>query len=126
MWGGVSVGLHVKAYCERNGVARESVRGMIVMHTCDNPRCYNADHLVLGTQSANIKDMYAKGRQSFDRDADTRPKATGESHGQCVLSDQRVSQMRQRRELGITLRELAKEFGMSYGQTQRICAGESR
>lgn len=96
------------------------------MHTCDNPRCYNADHLKLGTQSDNVKDMYAKGRQSFDRGADTRRKAVGEGHGQCALSDDRVVSMRKRRALGVPLRKLAKEFGMSYGQTQRICAGESR
>lgn len=36
--------------------------GMVVMHICDNPKCLNPDHLVLGTQRANLADMRAKGR----------------------------------------------------------------
>lgn len=37
--------------------------GMVVMHTCDNPRCVNVDHLKLGTQAENVADMVNKGRQ---------------------------------------------------------------
>ncbi len=36
--------------------------GHVICHTCDNPRCVNPGHLWAGTQSENIKDMYAKGR----------------------------------------------------------------
>jgi response regulator of citrate/malate metabolism len=36
--------------------------GQVVMHSCDNPQCINIDHLVLGTQSDNIKDCVSKGR----------------------------------------------------------------
>jgi hypothetical protein len=36
--------------------------GMVVMHICDNPPCYNLEHLRLGTQDENIRDMRLKGR----------------------------------------------------------------
>lgn len=36
--------------------------GMVVMHSCDNPRCVNPDHLRLGTQADNIKDREEKCR----------------------------------------------------------------
>lgn len=36
--------------------------GLFVLHKCDNPVCCNPEHLFLGTQSENAKDMWAKNR----------------------------------------------------------------
>jgi hypothetical protein len=41
-------------------------KGMVVMHTCDNPQCINPDHLKLGTQKENMADMKAKGRAKLN------------------------------------------------------------
>lgn len=36
--------------------------GLVVMHGCDNPACVDLDHLLLGTQRANVLDRERKGR----------------------------------------------------------------
>jgi hypothetical protein len=42
-------------------------QGMEIMHTCDNPRCFNPSHLLLGTGSQNIRDSMFKGRRGTER-----------------------------------------------------------
>lgn len=39
-------------------------KGMVVMHSCDNTKCVNPEHLSIGTQRDNIIDMINKGRMS--------------------------------------------------------------
>ena len=54
------IGVHRLAWIEVNGPIPE---GMLVMHACDNRRCINVEHLLLGTQGDNMRDMAAKRRQ---------------------------------------------------------------
>lgn len=47
--------------------------GYHICHHCDNPPCVRPTHLFAGTASDNAKDMWAKGRASFNlprRDTD--------------------------------------------------------
>lgn len=53
---------HRAAYVEFVGPIPDGAE--VIMHTCDNPPCVNPDHLRPGTHRDNIRDMWAKGRQS--------------------------------------------------------------
>jgi hypothetical protein len=39
--------------------------GMVIRHRCDNPPCVNPDHLQVGTQRDNARDMSIRGRHQF-------------------------------------------------------------
>ena len=54
------VKLHRVAWEAHN--AEPIPEGMVVMHTCDNPGCFNPAHLVLGTVAENNADKATKGR----------------------------------------------------------------
>lgn len=55
--------------------------GMVVMHSCDNPRCVNPAHLSLGSTLDNMRDKIAKGRARVPKGADA---------GHAVLSEEQV------------------------------------
>ena len=75
-------GAHRMAWEKANG--REAPKGMVVMHTCDNRKCVNPEHLVLGTYKDNTQDMLAKGRDGF----------TGEKQYRHKLTEKEVRQIR--------------------------------
>lgn len=55
----------------------------VVMHTCDNKKCVNPEHLVIGTQQENVNDMIFKGRHRH-----------GETHHNAKFSDAQISEIR--------------------------------
>lgn len=65
--------------------------GLVVMHKCDNMKCCNPKHLILGTQLENIADRKAKGRTV------TRMKP-GAEHPSAKLKDADVLAIRASRE----------------------------
>ena len=58
-YGGKSYRVHRVAWMIAGGTIDD---GLYVLHRCDNPTCVNPNHLFLGTQDDNMKDMAAKGR----------------------------------------------------------------
>lgn len=53
------LGAHRVAYTTFVG---EIPSGIQVLHSCDNPKCINPEHLFLGTHADNMRDMSNKGR----------------------------------------------------------------
>jgi hypothetical protein len=51
---------HRAARIARNGPIPQETP--YVLHHCDNPPCWADNHLFLGTQADNVRDMWAKGR----------------------------------------------------------------
>ena len=51
---------HRKAYYDAFGAIP---KGMVVLHKCNNKQCVNPEHLMVGTQSDNVKQAYRDGLQ---------------------------------------------------------------
>jgi hypothetical protein len=59
-----------------------------VQHTCNNRRCCNPNHLILGDQSDNMKYMFKCNRQSKKFRG-----PSGENHGQAILTGDQVREI---------------------------------
>lgn len=91
--------------------------GLQVCHECDNARCVNPDHLWLGTQTENLNDCVAKGRNAV---------FLGEAHGQAKLTEDDVRTIRADYAAGgVTLKALAARYGMSVPGIHHIILGRT-
>lgn len=70
--------------------------GEKVCHSCDTPRCVNPDHLYVGTQLDNMRDMRSKLRGTH-----------GEGHPNATLTDAIVIDIRLRVAAGETQKSVA-------------------
>ena len=109
---GMTTTLHRKVYCEANGASLESIRGKVVRHTCDNPRCINPAHLIIGSHKDNSQDMVERQR--------TR----------AVLTPEQAQAVRERytpRSRGKdSARQIAKELGVSKGTVLNAIHGRTQ
>lgn len=96
-----SIATHRLSYEIHKG---EIPAGLVVMHTCDNPKCVNPKHLVLGTYKDNTQDMLKKGRHTAYR-------AFGEDNVRSKLTLEQAKYINAHPELGH--KQLASMFGVS-------------
>lgn len=92
---------HRLAYMFAHG---EIPEGQYVLHRCDNPPCCNPDHLFLGDQFDNMRDMIRKGRL-YNR--------TGSKNGCSKLTEDDVREIRRLKAEGVKQVRLAERFGVS-------------
>jgi len=104
---------HRVAYILWKGKIPES---LFVLHQCDNPRCINPDHLHLGTQKDNIREMRERGRAK-----DETRGSKGEKHHKSKLKDEDILKIRKLRSEGYTGTKLAQMFGVTNPMIYYIC-----
>lgn len=105
--------MHRVAYINAHGLTMADIAGLVVRHRCDNTRCINSDHLIIGTHADNKNDAVERGRA-----------AKGSAHGISKLTEAdvifcRENYVPQSRTLGQTA--LARRFGVSqFAMSQAI------
>lgn len=102
--------------------------GLRVLHKCDNPPCVRPDHLFLGTQLDNVRDMWSKGRaKRRARKPRPPPKGVprGSRHRNAKVAEADVRAMREARAAGERLRAIGERFGLSESNVCRIVSGET-
>lgn len=115
--------------------------GLYVLHRCDNRPCCNPNHLTVGTQRENIRDMLAKGRGNHARGerngmhthperrargarsgAHTHPECLlrGERNGSALLNCTKVIEIRAMAATGVSRSTIARHFGVSKTLINKI------
>ena len=91
--------------------------GLVVCHNCpsgDNPRCVHPDHLFIGTQGDNTRDMDKKGRRGTTKGYKYNVDWSGSNNANAKIDQNIADKMRERyRTVRITQSELAREFDVS-------------
>ena len=103
---------HRLAYCDYHNIDHSDIKGMLVRHTCDNRKCINPEHLVIGTHQDNMDDMKKRNRT-----------AKGEAHGRAKLSEVDIKTIRDRYIRGSKVHGLlaiAKDFGVAFQTVSQI------
>ena len=126
------------------------VGGLFVLHKCDAPACCRPDHLFIGTNDDNMKDMVAKRRHGCHVDPSYIPRgddhwsrrkpelmARGDRNGSRTkpesrrrgeqaskkLTNQKVMEMLALRKTGLKLWQLSERFGVRESTVSRILNG---
>jgi hypothetical protein len=86
--------------------------GAFLCHHCDNPPCVRPDHMFIGTNADNMRDMCRKGRQPCGARIHT-----------AKLTDDVVRAIRARHRIGERQAALAREYGLNDGTVSRLVRG---
>lgn len=108
---------HRLVYMEAHGLQRHDLTGLVVRHTCDNTRCINPEHLIIGTTQDNVDDKVRRGRQ-----------LRGVTIASSIATDLVVKEIRRRYKPHCKVdggSALGREFGLSQPTVSQIVRGET-
>lgn len=89
---------------------------LCVLHSCDNPKCFNPEHLHLGTNMENQMEMKERGRER---------KASGEKCAKSKLTENHVIEIRNLRKNGLKHREISDIFKIGLSTVHYITTYKS-
>lgn len=104
---------HRVAYALANQV---HPKGMLVLHSCDNPKCVNPKHLRLGTAKDNMDDMFSRKRNKS-------PDQSGANNGNSKLTEIQVLAIKGMIAEGRKNTHIAPEFGVTHQLISKIRRG---
>lgn len=87
--------------------------GMFICHSCDRPSCFNPEHLFVGTQLDNMRDMVQKGRGTLY--------PAGTKHPKAKLTDAQALEIFNLK--GTPLPVLSRKYGVSVYVVEDIQKG---
>jgi hypothetical protein len=105
---GKRVHIHRHIYEECFG---EIPKGMVIRHTCDNGRCINPEHLIIGTQRDNIQDMMDRDRNAFYKNS--------------KLNIEKVKEIKMRLKNGEKPKDIFADYGVSKQTIEYIQKGKT-
>jgi hypothetical protein len=122
-YGGRYIGKHVRALIIHTG---EQPNGRFALHSCDNKRCINPEHLRWGTHSDNMKDAVERGRHANNlrNFAQTENRKRGAEQRAARWTELQVLTMRACYAAGETQTSIAGRFGCRQSDVSRIVRKE--
>lgn len=97
-------------------ISGEVPDGLMVCHTCDNPRCCNPGHLYVGTAKDNVTDKMERGRHRGGF-------AQGAAHPRTVakLDEAMVKEVRARSAAGESYSAIGRSLGLTATTIRGAC-----